>query len=119
MFKKMISMFVISFALLIFGTITQSYAAENKTGVINHSAYHGPMNIAAAQKCKRNQNLAAQKESFKKGDLVFVEWHKKWFKASVLKTNNTKKSYYINYDNWSHSWDEWVGLNRIMYRACE
>jgi hypothetical protein len=107
MFKKII----VIIALMTLGTTIQIYAKSP-------SAYRGPMSISKAHKCERNQNLAAQKEPFKKGDLVFVEWHKKWFKASVLKVNNTKKNYYINYDSWSHSWNEWVGLNRIIHRTC-
>jgi len=45
------------------------------------------------------------------GDGVKVEWHGKWWPASVLKVDGDK--YYIHYTGYASSWDEWVGPSRI------
>jgi len=48
---------------------------------------------------------------FNAGDSVKVKWKGKWYPAKVLKVNNDK--YYIHYNGYESSWDEWVGPKRI------
>lgn len=45
------------------------------------------------------------------GDAVEVEWKGKWYPARVLKVS--KGTYFIHYDGYESSWDEWVGPKRI------
>jgi arylsulfatase A-like enzyme len=40
-----------------------------------------------------------------------VEWRGSWYDAKVLKTKNDR--WYIHYVDDDHSWDEWVGKDRI------
>lgn len=42
-----------------------------------------------------------------------VEWHGTWFPAEVLKENEGK--FYIKYDNYGDTWNEWVGKERIRF----
>ncbi|MGV3484029.1 MAG: SHD1 domain-containing protein [Planctomycetaceae bacterium] len=46
---------------------------------------------------------------------VDVLSQKKWYPAKVLKVEGGR--YYIHYDNYSSSWDEWVGPERIRQRG--
>lgn len=48
---------------------------------------------------------------FSEGDAVQVKWKGKWYDAHVLKTKGSQ--YYIHYDGYNNSWDEWVGPSRI------
>jgi hypothetical protein len=48
------------------------------------------------------------------GSQVSVYWKGSWYAAQVLKVR--RGSYYITYDGYSSSWDEWVGLDRIRPR---
>lgn len=82
----------------------------------------GSVNVSVIQQLKTypcNVNLVQQNTPFKVGDAVYVEWHGNWYEATVLKVATNAKRYYIHYDSWSHSWDEWVGINRIMHRLCK
>jgi hypothetical protein len=45
------------------------------------------------------------------GTSVQVKWKGKWYPARVKKAGNN--SWYIHYDGYSNSWDEWVGPSRI------
>lgn len=45
------------------------------------------------------------------GSHLQVEWKGGWYPATILKTRGDQ--YYIHYDGYSSSWDEWVGRNRI------
>ena len=42
---------------------------------------------------------------------VEVQWKGKWYPAIVLKINSNK--YFIHYEGYAKSWDEWVAANRI------
>lgn len=42
---------------------------------------------------------------------VKVEWNKKWYKATIKDARND--FYYITYDGYDASWDEWVLYDRI------
>ncbi len=50
-------------------------------------------------------------KSFSVGEKVRVKWKNKWWSADILKISNGK--YYIHYDGYASSWDEWVGPARI------
>lgn len=49
--------------------------------------------------------------AFNVNDKVKVQWKGKWYSATVLKVKNNK--YFIHYDGYAASWDEWVGPLRI------
>lgn len=42
---------------------------------------------------------------------VQVEWKGSWYPAHILKTKGDQ--FYIHYDGYSDSWNEWVGPSRI------
>lgn len=46
-------------------------------------------------------------------DKVKVEHNGSWYDATILKVDKAKKQYYITYDDWGESWDEWVGIERL------
>lgn len=48
------------------------------------------------------------------GDAVSVKWKGSWWPAHVVQAGNNK--WYIHYDGYSNSWDEWVGPGRIRPR---
>lgn len=52
--------------------------------------------------------------SYQVGQKVSVEWHGKWYPATVLKA--TSGVHLITYVGYDHSWDEWVASNRIKLR---
>jgi len=54
---------------------------------------------------------AAAVSGINTGDAVQVKWKGKWYDAHVVKMSGNK--YFIHYDGYSNSWDEWVGPNRI------
>ena len=48
---------------------------------------------------------------FSTGQRVKVEWNGTWWDASVLKVEPS--SFFITYEGFDSSWDEWVGPSRI------
>ena len=48
---------------------------------------------------------------FSVGQRVKVEWQNGWWDASILKME--QDSYFITYEGFDSSWDEWVGSSRI------
>lgn len=56
----------------------------------------------------------SSRAGFSPGDSVDVRWKGRWYAASVLRTDGDK--YYIHYDGYASSWDEWVGPHRIRAR---
>ena len=52
--------------------------------------------------------------SFPIGSRVMVSWKGKWFKATILKKR--EGAYYIKYDRYSSSWNEWANTSRIKKR---
>lgn len=46
-------------------------------------------------------------------DKVQVETNGSWYDAHILKVNSEKGTYYIKYDDWSDSWNEWVPIERL------
>jgi hypothetical protein len=55
--------------------------------------------------------------AFEVGDLVEVEWEGTWYGAAVMET--AAGEYFIHYDGYDNSWDEWVGDDRIRYPGGE
>lgn len=53
--------------------------------------------------------VAAQKVNEK----VQVDYNGSWHDATILKVNAAEGQYYITYDGWSDSWDEWVTKDRL------
>lgn len=47
------------------------------------------------------------------GAKVTVNWKGSWYPATVKDVNAATNEYYIQYDGWSESWNEWVGQDRI------
>jgi len=54
-------------------------------------------------------NSKAQKVN----DGVQVEHEGAWYDATILKTNTENGTFYIKYDGWEDSWNEWVLPDRI------
>ena len=49
------------------------------------------------------------------GDRVLVEWGGSWWEAVVTRADGNR--YFIHYEGWAASWDEWVSAARIRGRA--
>lgn len=49
----------------------------------------------------------------KVNEKVQVEYNGSWHDATILKVDNSEGQYYITYDGWSDSWDEWVSKDRL------
>ncbi|TVR40530.1 MAG: hypothetical protein EA392_03735 [Cryomorphaceae bacterium] len=49
----------------------------------------------------------------KVNEKVKVEHNGSWYDATILKVNASEGTYYITYDGWSDSWDEWVTIDRL------
>lgn len=61
------------------------------------------------------QNPSVAASRFSVGEKVLVQWKNKWWKATVLQAEGDR--FYISYDGYASSWDEWVGPERIRPRA--
>jgi len=46
------------------------------------------------------------------GTKLKVEYSGEWYAATVLRSRGAR--YFITYDGWSSTWDEWVGEERIQ-----
>lgn len=53
----------------------------------------------------------AAAQAQKVGDKIQIEHSGSWYDGKILKVEGDK--YYVTYDGWSDSWDEWVGIDRI------
>lgn len=51
--------------------------------------------------------------SYQPGDAVMILWNGTWYPGRILQVNGGQ--YYITYDGYSSSWDEWVGSDRLSY----
>lgn len=49
----------------------------------------------------------------KVNDHVSVEHDGNWYEATVLRVDAEKNEFFIKYDDWDESWNEWVGPSRI------
>lgn len=54
---------------------------------------------------------AKKKPAYGVGSKVQVFWGTKWWPATVLQVKDDK--YFIHYDGWASSWDEWVTTARM------
>ncbi|MBF0492696.1 MAG: hypothetical protein HQM15_07945 [Deltaproteobacteria bacterium] len=61
----------------------------------------------------QNQALVVGAPPFRLGEPVQVLWHGTWYPAHVIRVNLKRPLVRIHYDGYSHSWDEWVGADRI------
>lgn len=52
-------------------------------------------------------SAAAQKA----GEKIQIESSGAWYDGKILKVEGGK--YFVTYDDWGDSWDEWVGIERI------
>ncbi len=52
--------------------------------------------------------------AWSKGDRILVEWGGKWWPAVVQERQDNR--YFIHYDNYESSWDEWVESSRTRPR---
>lgn len=63
----------------------------------------------AALFCLGSFTLSAQQVNEK----IQVNSNGSWYHATILKVNPNDGTYFITYDGWSDSWDEWVPLDRM------
>jgi hypothetical protein len=49
------------------------------------------------------------------GRKVKVSWTGNWYDATITQVNEKAKKYFIHYDGWSTTSDEWVGVERIKF----
>lgn len=63
--------------------------------------------IVEATKTKR----ISKSSSYEVGEAVMVKWKSKWWPAHILKAKADR--WYIHYDGYRSSWDEWVESKRI------
>lgn len=61
-----------------------------------------------------NNGIAVGAGPYRAGDSVMVKWKGSWWPAQVVQVG--AKKWYIHYDGYSNSWDEWVGPSRIRPR---
>lgn len=47
----------------------------------------------------------------KAGEKIQINSSGSWYDGKILKVEGAK--YFVTYDGWSDSWDEWVGIERI------
>jgi hypothetical protein len=47
----------------------------------------------------------------KAGEKIQINSSGSWYDGKILKVEGDK--YFVTYDGWSDSWDEWVGIDRI------
>lgn len=68
--------------------------------------------VAIPAPCARAQSpAAAQAPTLKPGDKVEVLWLGSWYAARVKEVRDGR--YYVGYDGYASSWDEWVTPSRI------
>lgn len=60
-----------------------------------------------------SRSTSSSSSAFPVGAAVKVKWKGTWYPAHVKKSQADK--WYIHYDGYSNSWDEWVGRSRIRY----
>ena len=48
-------------------------------------------------------------------DKVQIEHNGSWYEGKILKVNAAEGQYYVSYDGWSESWNEWVGTDRLKF----
>lgn len=58
-------------------------------------------------------NLSLVTLAQKVNDKIQIEHNGSWYDGTVLKVNAEEGKYFVSYDGWSDSWNEWVGADRI------
>ena len=48
-------------------------------------------------------------------DKVQIEHNGSWYDGKILKVNADEGTYFVSYDGWSESWNEWVGADRLKF----
>lgn len=49
----------------------------------------------------------------KVNDKVQINSNGSWYPGKILKVNTEEKTYFITYDGWGDSWNEWVTIERL------
>lgn len=49
----------------------------------------------------------------KVNEKIQIEHNGSWYDGTILKVNADEGQYFVSYDGWSDSWNEWVGADRI------
>ena len=44
---------------------------------------------------------------------IQIEHNGSWHEGTILKVNAAEGQYFVTYEGWSDSWNEWVGKERI------
>jgi hypothetical protein len=67
------------------------------------------------EKVRAKAMLAVQRNIYKIGDVVKVEWHGTMYPARVVGIVGSE-TYRIHYEGYGNEWDETVGLSRIQQK---
>jgi len=65
--------------------------------------------LIASLTCLLTWNADAQKVNEK----IQIEHNGSWYDGTILKVNAAEGQYYVSYEGWSETWNEWVGVERI------
>ena len=49
----------------------------------------------------------------KVNDKVQINSNGSWYPGKILKVNSEEKTYFVTYDGWGDSWNEWVTVDRL------
>lgn len=49
------------------------------------------------------------------GRKIKASWNGTWYDATIMQINDKAKKYFIHYDGWSNTSDEWVAVDRIKF----
>jgi hypothetical protein len=74
-----------------------------------------PVSPEPPEKVRAKAMQAVEKNIYKIGDSVKVEWHGTMYPARVIGIVGTEK-YRIHYEGYGNEWDETVGLSRIQQK---
>jgi hypothetical protein len=74
-----------------------------------------PVTPEPPEKVRAKTLAAVEKNIYKIGDAVKVEWHGTMYPARVIGIVGSEK-YRIHYDGYGNEWDETVGLSRIQQK---
>lgn len=78
-------------------------------GILNRNSGHS----VDLNEIKRGTAVVNEADEVTAGQRVFVSWHSRWFRASVIETDGNKNK--ITYIGWSRGFDEWVTFDRIRF----
>lgn len=112
MFKKIIQSS--AFSLLILTSLALlSVSQAQIPGQVNPLGNPTPGNTVNNNTISNNTaNLGAG--PYVAGSAVLVKWKGSWWPAQVVQVG--PKRWFIHYDGYNNSWDEWVGPGRIRPR---